>query len=126
MKLALKNRPGSAHFLCLWDSYHGTTLGTMGASWIATQSNGRYVGGSRFLPLTRQFVRAPNPYCYRCYFGRQPESCDLMCAKMLELTIQKSVNGPPAGLLVEPLQASGGQIIFPRRYMEAVREICDR
>ena len=45
---------------------------------------------------------------------------------MLELTIQKSVNGPPAGLLVEPLQASGGQIIFPRRYVEAVREICDR
>jgi 4-aminobutyrate aminotransferase-like enzyme len=126
MKLALKNRPGAANFLCLWDSYHGTTLGTMGASWIATQSNGRYVGGSRFLPLTHQCVRAPNPYCYRCYFGRQPESCDLMCAKMLELTIQKSVNGPPAGMLLEPLQASGGQIIFPRRYMEAVREICDR
>jgi 4-aminobutyrate aminotransferase-like enzyme len=126
MKLALKNRPGAAHFLCLWDSYHGTTLGTMGASWIATRSNGQYVGGSRFLPLTQQCVRSPNPYCYRCYFDRQPGDCDMMCAKMLELTIQKSVNGPPAGLLVEPLQASGGQIIFPRRFMEAVREICDR
>ncbi|NLX95963.1 MAG: aminotransferase class III-fold pyridoxal phosphate-dependent enzyme [Rhodopirellula sp.] len=126
MKLALKNRPGSANFVCLWDSYHGTTLGTMGASWIATRSNGRYVGGSRFLPLTKQCVRAPNPYCYRCYFGQKPESCDLMCAKMLDLTMQKSVNGPPAGLLFEPLQASGGQIIFPRRYVEAVREICDR
>ena len=126
MKLALKNRPGSANFVCLWDSYHGTTLGTMGASWIATRSNGRYVGGSRFLPLTKQCVRAPNPYCYRCYFGQEPRSCDLMCAKMLDLTIQKSVNGPPAGLLIEPLQASAGQIIFPPRYMEAVREICDR
>lgn len=126
MKLALKNRPGSANFVCLWDSYHGTTLGTMGASWIATRSNGRYVGGSRFLPLTKQCVRAPNPYCYRCYFGQKPENCDLMCAKMLDLTMQKSVNGPPAGLLFEPLQASGGQIIFPRRYVEAVREICDR
>jgi 4-aminobutyrate aminotransferase-like enzyme len=126
MKLALKNRPNSAHFMCLWDSYHGTTLGTMGASWISTQANGQYVGGSRFLPLTRQFVRAPNPYCYRCYFGQKPECCNLMCAKMLELTIQKGVNGPPAGLLVEPLQAGGGQIIFPRRYLEEVRAICDR
>ncbi|NUQ61433.1 MAG: aspartate aminotransferase family protein [Pirellulales bacterium] len=126
MKLALKNRPQSANFLCLWDSYHGTTLGTMGASWITTRSNGQYVGGSRFLPLTRQCVRAPNPYCYRCYFGQKPETCDLMCAKMLDLTILKGVNGPPAGLLMEPLQASGGQIIFPRRYVEAVREICDR
>jgi 4-aminobutyrate aminotransferase-like enzyme len=126
MKLALKNRPGAAHFVCLWDSYHGTTLGTMGASWIATQANGQYVGGSRFLPLTQQCVRAPNPYCYRCYFGQKPESCNLTCAKMLELTMQKGVNGPPAGLLIEPVQASGGQLILPRRYMEAVREICDR
>ena len=126
MKLALKNRPGAANFMCLWDSYHGTTLATMGASWIATQSAGKYVGGSRFLPLTNQCVRAPNPYCYRCYFGQKPDRCDLMCAKMLELTIQKGVNGPPAGLLIEPLQASGGQIIFPKRYIETVREICDR
>jgi len=126
MKLALKNRPGASHFLCLWDSYHGTTLGTMGASWVSTQSDGQYIGGSRFLPLTRQFVRAPNPYCYRCYFGQKPDRCNLMCAKMLELTIQKGVNGPPAGLLIEPLQASAGQICFPQRYMEAVREICDK
>ncbi len=76
--------------------------------------------------MTTQSVRAPNPYCYRCYFGKKPESCGLMCAKMLDLTIQKSVNGPPAGLLIEPLQASAGQIIFPQRYVEAVRKICDR
>ena len=111
MKLALKNRPGSSHFLCLWDAWHGTTLGTMGASWISTQASGSYAGGSRFLPLTRQFVRAPNPYCYRCYFDQKPERCNLMCARMLELTIQKGVNGPPAGLVMEPLQASGGQIL---------------
>ncbi|MDP6776138.1 MAG: aminotransferase class III-fold pyridoxal phosphate-dependent enzyme [Candidatus Latescibacteria bacterium] len=125
MKLALKNRPGSSHFMCLWDAWHGTTLGTMGASWISTQANGSYVGGSRFLPMTRQFVRVPNPYCYRCYFGQEPDGCNLMCAKMLELTIQKGVNGPPAGLVIEPLQASGGQICFPRKYVEAIREICD-
>ncbi len=126
MKLALKNRPGSAHFMCLWDAWHGTTLGTMGASWISTQANGSYAGGSRFLPMTRQFVRVPNPYCYRCYFGQKVGSCDLMCAKMLELTIQKGVNGPPAGLVIEPLQASGGQICFPKSYVQAVREICDK
>ncbi len=125
MKIAMKNRPGSAHFMCLWDSYHGSTLGTMGASWISTRSAGGFVGGSRFLPLTKNFIRVPNPYCYRCYFGQKPEQCNLMCAKMLELTIEKGVNGPAAGLLVEPLQASGGQIPCPRRYLQRVREICD-
>ncbi len=125
MKIALKNRPGAAQFVSLWDGYHGTTLGTMGASWIATKSSGKYVGGSRFLPLLHHSVRAPNPYCYRCYFGQKPESCDLMCAQMLELTLEKGVNGPPAGVVVEPLQASAGMIPCPRRYLQRVREICD-
>ena len=126
MKLCIKNRPGAKYFMALWDGYHGTTHGTMGASWISTQSNGSFIGGSRFLGLTNPVIRVPNPYCYRCYFGQKPDSCNMMCARMLELTIQKGVNGPAAGLILEPVQASGGQIPAPRRYMEAVREICSR
>ena len=30
-----------------------------------------------------------------------------------------------AGLIVEPLQASGGQVIFPKEYLPGVRAICD-
>lgn len=126
MKIALKNRPGSAQFVTLWDGYHGTTLGTMGASWIATKAAGKYAGGSRFLPLLHHSVRAPNPYCYRCYFGQQPETCELMCARMLELTLERGVNGPAAGVIVEPLQASAGMIPCPKRYLQRVREICDQ
>lgn len=126
LKIALKNRPASHYFVSLWDGYHGTTLGTMGASWISTKASGEYVGGSRFLPLTKNFVRVPNPYCYRCYFEQRPEDCDLMCAKMLELTLEKGVNGPAAGLVVEPLQASGGMIPCPKRYLKKIREICTR
>ncbi len=125
MKIALKNRPEASNFVALWDGYHGTTLGTMGASWVSTRSNGEYVGGSRFASVTRQFVRAPNPYCFRCYFGLMPESCDLMCARMLELTLEKGVNGPAAGVIVEPLQASGGMIPLPKRYLQRLRKICD-
>lgn len=126
MKIALKNRPGAVQFVALWDGYHGTTLGTMGASWISTKSAGEYIGGSRFLPLLHHAVRAPNPYCYRCYFGQKPEDCDLMCATMLELTLEKGVNGPAAGVIVEPLQASAGMIPCPKRYLQRVREICDK
>ena len=126
MKLALKNRPGAAHFLCLWDSYHGVTLGTMGGSWVSTQSAGAFMGGSRFLPLTQQFIRVPNPYRYRPYFSNDPDENEAICLKMLELTIEKGVNGPAAGFLVEPLQASGGMIPLTRSYLHGVRAICDR
>jgi 4-aminobutyrate aminotransferase-like enzyme len=30
-----------------------------------------------------------------------------------------------AGILVEPLQSSGGQVIFPREYLQGVRALCD-
>jgi 4-aminobutyrate aminotransferase-like enzyme len=125
MKIALRNRPGSKEFIVLWDAYHGTIFSAASMSWIATQASGAFTGQLNFLPMLQTVHRAPNPYCYRCYFGQQPETCDLMCAEMLRLTIERGVNGPTAGLILEPIQASGGQIIFPKRYLKRVRQICD-
>lgn len=125
MKICIKNTAPSRDFLCLYDSYHGTTLGAMGASWISTRSSGKLAGGSRFLPLTRPFIRVPNPHCYRCPLGLERKTCGLACARMLEVTLQKGVAGNAAGLLVEPIQASGGQIIPPPEYLPEIRRICD-
>ena len=125
MKIALRNRPGTKEFISLWDAYHGTVFGAASLSWITTQASGAFTGQKEFLPMLHTTHRVPNPYCYRCYFGQKPESCDLMCAEMLRLTLQRSVNGPAAGFILEPIQASGGQIPVPKRYLERVREICD-
>ena len=125
MKIAIKNREGAQEFLCLYDSYHGNTLGVLGGSWVSTMASGTFMGGARFNRLTRQFIRVPNPYCYRCPLGLEPEGCGMMCLTILRLTIEKGVNGPVAGIIVEPLQASGGQIIFPRKYLEGLRGVCD-
>jgi 4-aminobutyrate aminotransferase-like enzyme len=48
-----------------------------------------------------------------------------MCLKVLRTTIERGVNGPVAGLIVEPIQASGGQVIFPKEWLAGVRAICD-
>lgn len=125
MKIAYKNTQPSRDFICLYDSYHGTTLGSMGASWISTRSAGKLAGGSRFLGLTKPFVRVPNPYCYRCPLGLKRQNCGLACAQMLKLTLERGIAGNAAGFVVEPIQASGGQIIPPREYFQAVRKICD-
>jgi 4-aminobutyrate aminotransferase-like enzyme len=125
LKIAVKNRENAQEFICLMDAYHGTSLGVLGSNWASTMASGKYIGGARFNRLTRQFVRVPNPYCYRCPLGLKRESCGLMCLKILRLTIERGVNGPVAGVLVEPLQASGGQIIFPKEYHQGVRDLCD-
>jgi 4-aminobutyrate aminotransferase-like enzyme len=125
MKIAVKNRPGAQEFICLYDSYHGTTLGTMGASWQSTMAGGRMMAPASYNRLTKQFIRVPNPYCYRCPLGLKRESCEMMCLKVLRTTVERGVNGPVAGILLEPLQASGGQVIFPKEYLQGVRDICD-
>jgi len=125
MKICIKNTQPSRDFICLMDSYHGTTLGTIGASWVSTRSAGKLVGGSRFLSLTKPFIRVPNPYCYRCPMELERRSCGLACAKMLELTLKKGIAGNAAGVLIEPIQASAGQIIAPVEYLKEVRRICD-
>jgi 4-aminobutyrate aminotransferase-like enzyme len=125
MKICIKNTQAARDFICLYDGYHGTTLGSMGASWISTRSAGELMGGSRFLPLTRPFVRVPNPYCYRCPLDLKRSNCGLACARMLELTLNKGIAGNAAGFIIEPIQASGGQVIPPVEYMKEVRRICD-
>jgi len=125
MKIGYKNTAPSRDFICLCDSYHGTTLGTMGASWISTRAGGKLIGGSRFLGLTRPFVRVPNPYCYRCPLGLERGTCGLACVKALRLTLERGIAGNAAGLMLEPIQASGGQIILPKEYLQEVRKLCD-
>jgi 4-aminobutyrate aminotransferase-like enzyme len=53
------------------------------------------------------------------------ESCGLACARMLRLTLERGIAGNAAGVILEPIQASAGQIIPPDGYLQAVRQICD-
>lgn len=126
MKIALKNVKGSKNFISLWDAYHGCTLTAAGASWITTKAAGDFTGMNNFLPdVNNNFVRVPNPYCYRCVFGQKPGTCGYQCAEMLRETVRRGVNGPVAGVILEPIQASAGQIICPKEYLQRVRQICD-
>ena len=125
MKICVKNVQPSRDFVCLFDSYHGTTLGSMGASWISTKSNGKYMGGSNFLSLTRPFIRIPNPNTYRNPFGVDTETYIDMCITMAREIFTRGIAGKPAGVIVETIQASAGQLILPKRYLVELRKLCD-
>ena len=126
MKIAVKNVPGARHFVSLQDGYHGSSLTTGAASWLSTKSAGIFTGFNSFLSILNDvFVRVPNPYLYRWEGSDNPEDCIDYCLKVTRETITRSVSGPVAGIIVEPLQASGGQIPLPKRYLEGLRQICD-
>lgn len=126
LKIAIINKPEAHQFISLYDSYHGTTFMSMAASWISTMTSGEFIGGAKFAHFTQNFIRVPNPYCYRCVFDLEYPKCEIFCAKFLEETIKKGSNGPIAALILEPLQGSGGQVLFPKEYLEKVRQICDK
>lgn len=125
MKVALLNRPGAQAFLSQYDSYHGTTLASMSASWHSTKAGGNYIGGSHFLPLLMNFARFPNPYLLRLPIPGRHDHPDVACAEVLRTVIERGINGPPVAVIVEPVQASGGQIPATTPYLRRVREICD-
>jgi 4-aminobutyrate aminotransferase-like enzyme len=126
MKIAVKNVKGARKFVCLQDGYHGTSLTTGAASWISTKTAGIFTGFNSFLGITNDvFVRVPNPYLYRWSDTANPEDCIDYCLKIARETVRAGVSGPVAGVIVEPVQASGGQIPMPKRYLEGLRRLCD-
>lgn len=66
-------------------------------------------------------------YCYRCPFGKTPQSCALDCAEDLERAIGQAGAGRVAAFYLEPVTgALGGALVPDPRYLRRIREICDR
>ncbi len=119
MKLAMRNRDGASTFLSLWEGYHGRTFATMAVSWPHPDNIfGRWMG-----PV----VRVPAPYTYRNPFGEgmTDEQCVDACIDYTRSAILHAVDGPIAGLIMEPFQGNGGMVEFPASYHRRIRELCD-
>src|SRR5690242_17067303 len=80
IKLA-RYHTGRDKFIAFLGSFHGRTMGAL--SLTARKATQR----RRFGPLVPGVVHAPYPYCYRCPFGQQPESCAVECARFIEETL---------------------------------------
>jgi len=81
-----------------------------------------------FLPMVPEVHFVPYAYCYRCAFGKEPESCELECAKYLEHILEDphSGVGRPAAVIAEAIQGEGGTIVPPDQFLPKIREICNK
>ncbi len=97
-------------------SYHGGTHFTLNISDAETFHLPKLPGGAEF-----HFVNPP--YCYRCEYGKTPDSCNLECTAVIEklIAVEKEIGS----FFIEPVIGSGGVIIPPLKYLKRVRELCD-
>ena len=130
LKVAIINRPKAHNFISLYGGYHGTSFMTTGASLTGTYAYERYLGGATLAHHSQNFIRVPAPYYYRPYFEvsslDDTDEVDRRCLKALLMQIKYGSTGPVCALVMEPLQASGGQIIFSKKYLKGVRDICTK
>jgi 4-aminobutyrate aminotransferase-like enzyme len=130
LKVAIINRPDAHNFISLYGGYHGTSFMTTGASLTGTFAYGKYHGGASLAHFSQNFIRVPAPYYYRPYFEvtdrNDKDEVDRKCLEALEMQIKYGSTGPVCALLMEPLQASGGQLIFSKKYLQGVRDICNK
>jgi len=103
-----------------WLSYHGMTMGAL--SW-----SGMTGRRADYVPMLKDYSHIAPAYCYRCWFKKRPESCDLECAQALENEIMCQGPETVAAFIAEPVSGMSLCGAAPRKdYFNRVREICDR
>jgi len=116
----LPKATGRSRLMSFIGGYHGQTMGAASLSGHKAQS--------RF-PSFANVVKVPYAYCYRCPFKLTYPECGLYCANdFIEDYFFKTMVDPRdlAGLIVEPIQSDGGDIVPPDGYMDELKKLADR
>ena len=104
-------------FISFANAYHGDTLGSVS------------VGGvdlfhKIFKPLLFKSFKAFYPDCYRCPFGKQPDSCEVYCLKEFEATLRQH-HRDVCAVVVEPgVQGAAGMLTAPRGFLKRIETLC--
>ncbi|HIJ79269.1 MAG: adenosylmethionine--8-amino-7-oxononanoate transaminase [Desulfobulbaceae bacterium] len=106
-------QPQRNQLVALERGYHGDTIGTMSLGGTP-EFHGAFAG------MLFDSHRLPSPYCFRCPYGLAQASCDCECLQPYVDLLAKQ-GEQIAALIIEPLiQAAGGMIIYPVKYLENI------
>lgn len=112
-------RPRKQRFVCVEDSYHGDTIGTVSVGGVDLFNR-------IFKPLTFDAFRVPSPHPYRPPPGIDGSAVLDHCLSAVEKVFAEH-HEEIAAFVMEPLvQGAAGMVVHPAGYLRGVRELCDR
>ncbi|MGQ9662718.1 MAG: aspartate aminotransferase family protein [Kiritimatiellia bacterium] len=102
--------------ICLAQSFHGRTVGTLSVTGNRARKKGTgpYLSGVAF---------APAPYCYRCPLKLKYPGCGCACAEYVDYVLKYQTAGDVAAFIAEPVLGEGGIIVPPPEYFKIAVEI---
>jgi 4-aminobutyrate aminotransferase len=116
----LPKAAGRPRIMSFLGAYHGQTMGS--ASLSGHKAHTRF-------PSFANVTKIPYAYCYRCPFSLSYPKCGIYCANdFIEDYALKTMADPAdlAGLIVEPIQSDGGDVVPPRGYLEELKKFADK
>jgi adenosylmethionine-8-amino-7-oxononanoate aminotransferase len=104
-------------FISFRNAYHGDTIGSVSLGGVD-------LFHQIFKPLLFKSYKVFYPDCYRCPFGKRPDSCDVYCLKEFEATL-KSHHREVCAVVVEPsIQGAAGMLTVPRGFLKRIERLC--
>lgn len=113
--MAARNYTGSQNVISLRHSYHGGTN-------VPLSLCGHGTWKFKSQPQS-SISHAQAPYCYRCPFNKERDSCNLECADDVKDVIETTTSGQVAAVIIEPIMGVGGFIDAPTEYHSKVYDI---
>lgn len=112
---------GRDKFIAFFGGFHGRTMGSL------SLTGSKVVQRKGFSPML-PVQHIPYAYCYRCAYGKHPDTCNVECVKVIEDQLFKTIlpANEVAAIFVEPIQGEGGYLVPPSKFHQELRRIADK
>jgi adenosylmethionine-8-amino-7-oxononanoate aminotransferase len=104
-------------FISFSNAYHGDTIGSVSLGGVDLFHR-------IFKPLLFKSYKVFYPDCYRCPFGKQPDSCEVYCLNDFEATLNKHHRNVCAVVVEPAVQGAAGMLTAPRGFLKRIETLC--
>ena len=111
-------KPAKQRVISRWNSYHGSTVGSLSMSGNPSRRH-------EYRAYLSDFPILELPFCHHCPYEKEYPQCNHFCAEYLQRIITRFGGDTISAVICEPVTgASGAGITPPEGYFQKISEIC--